>query len=362
MFMNHQWKRFLSLALALLMVMGMVSVQAFATENVEETEEPAVTETVENSGPEDPVPETTVAPETATVPETTAPVQPSEPEEDAAVKSVQALIDALPETITEANQEEVIKLLEAIDETKAALSEEQRDTLDFAKYEAAASALGEDHTPAPLADVTLCARVKENTTGTLTLEYYVTADVETVDYVSFQIGYPNDLLELTGVEASEQLKKVTSYSFDWSSDDGIGIVLYQAQNSATVDLKANETLFTATFEVLKSGTVDANALETARVTVKYGGVAENVSAGTLVLENGETELSVTKKTDPGDVNDDGTVNAYDAWLILKYVAGDTVEGSLLGDQDGFIIGDVNRDGELMNSDAYWILKHLVGLT
>lgn len=243
MFMNQQWKRFLSLALALLMVMGMVSVQAFATENVAETEEPAVTETVEateepavtetveTSAPEeptDPVPETTEDPDPTAVPETTeAPDQTLEPEEDAAVKSVQALIDALPEVeaITEANREEVETLLEAIDEAKAELSDEELAELNFDKYEAAASALGEDHTPAPLT---------------------------------------------------------------------------------------------------------------------------------------ETPLSVTQ-TDMADTNGDGEINAYDAWLILKYVAGDTVEGSKIGDSNGDAIGDVNGDGAVMNSDARLILKYLVGL-
>lgn len=61
-----------------------------------------------------------------------------------AADQVQAMINALPsaEAITEDNTEEVKAQLEAIDEAKAQLSDEELDQLDFSLYTEAASALG----------------------------------------------------------------------------------------------------------------------------------------------------------------------------------------------------------------------------
>lgn len=83
-------------------------------------------------------------------------------EPDEAVSAVQALIDALPaaEDISDANADEVSGQLDAIDEAKLALTEEQAAQLDFAKYDAAAAAVlalaGEPdaNEPAVLADTT----------------------------------------------------------------------------------------------------------------------------------------------------------------------------------------------------------------
>ena len=83
-------------------------------------------------------------------------------ENDKAVQAVQALIDALPdaEDITDTNADEVSGQLDAIDEAKLALTEEQAAQLDFAKYDAAAAAVlalaGEPdaNEPAVLADTT----------------------------------------------------------------------------------------------------------------------------------------------------------------------------------------------------------------
>ena len=60
------------------------------------------------------------------------------------VASVQAMIDALPgaDEITDDNAEEVEEQLEAIDEAKAQLSDEETDELDMTRYAEAAAALG----------------------------------------------------------------------------------------------------------------------------------------------------------------------------------------------------------------------------
>lgn len=69
---------------------------------------------------------------------------PSNVQKTVTVERVQAMIDALPsaEEITEDNAEDVKAQLEAIDEAKAQLSDEELDTLDFSRYIEAADALG----------------------------------------------------------------------------------------------------------------------------------------------------------------------------------------------------------------------------
>ena len=64
-------------------------------------------------------------------------------ENDKAVQTVQALIDALPaaEDISDANADEVSGQLDAIDEAKQALTEEQAARLDLTGYDAAAAAV-----------------------------------------------------------------------------------------------------------------------------------------------------------------------------------------------------------------------------
>ena len=69
---------------------------------------------------------------------------PNGPIELSAADQVQAMIDGLPnaEEITEENAEEVKAQLEAIDEAKAQLSDEEIDELDMTRYAEAAAALG----------------------------------------------------------------------------------------------------------------------------------------------------------------------------------------------------------------------------
>lgn len=72
-----------------------------------------------------------------------APDKEPDEEPDEAVSAVQALIDALPaaEDISDANADEVSGQLDAIDEAKQALTEEQAARLDLTGYDAAAAAV-----------------------------------------------------------------------------------------------------------------------------------------------------------------------------------------------------------------------------
>lgn len=70
-------------------------------------------------------------------------------EKKAAVQKVQALIDALPETVTVENAESVSAQLEAIDEAMAELTEEQREELDMTRLHAISEVL---NTPMTVAE------------------------------------------------------------------------------------------------------------------------------------------------------------------------------------------------------------------
>ena len=106
-------------------------------------------------------------------------------ENDKAVQTVQALIDALPaaEDISDANADEVSGQLDAIDEAKLALTEEQATQLDFAKYDAAAAAVlalaGEPdaNEPAVLADTT---GTQPSGSGTAEDPYQITSAAELI--------------------------------------------------------------------------------------------------------------------------------------------------------------------------------------
>ena len=79
---------------------------------------------------------------------------PNGPTELSAADQVQAMINALPsaEAITEENAEEVEAQLEAIDEAKEKLSDEEIDELDMTRYAEAAAALGALAAPMLLAN------------------------------------------------------------------------------------------------------------------------------------------------------------------------------------------------------------------
>ena len=79
---------------------------------------------------------------------------PNGPTELSAADQVQAMIDGLPNTeeITEDNAEEVKAQLEAIDEAKEKLSDEEIDELDMTRYAEAAAALGALDAPMLLAN------------------------------------------------------------------------------------------------------------------------------------------------------------------------------------------------------------------
>ena len=126
------------------------TVEPTATPTPNPTAEPTATPAAETPAPEttaEPTPEPTVEP-TATP--------------DAA-EQVQALIDALPDEVTDDNAEAVEQALTDIDDAKESLTEDELAGLDFARYDAAANALLALWGEAPADEVELLDNYQEPT-------------------------------------------------------------------------------------------------------------------------------------------------------------------------------------------------------
>ena len=106
-------------------------------------------------------------------------------ENDKAVQTVQALIDALPaaEDISDANADEVSGQLDAIDEAKQALTEEQAARLDLTGYDAAAAAVlalaGEPDANEPVL-LAAIAGTRPGGSGTAKAPYQITGAAELI--------------------------------------------------------------------------------------------------------------------------------------------------------------------------------------
>ena len=161
-------KRILSLLLCCVMLIGLLPTAAFAEDSAEEPPvcscETACTAESMNKecpvcGAENAIPQNCgqyipVEDRTGENGSTERADDPNGPTELSAADQVQAMIDGLPnaEEITEDNAEEVKAQLDAIDEAKEKLSDEEIDELDMTRYAEAAAALGALAAPMLLAN------------------------------------------------------------------------------------------------------------------------------------------------------------------------------------------------------------------
>ena len=161
-------KRILSLLLCCVMLIGLLPTAAFAEESTETPPvcicETACTADNMNTecpvcGAENAIPQNCgqyipVEDRTGENSSTEGADDPNGPTELSAADQVQAMINGLPnaEEITEDNAEEVKAQLEAIDEAKEKLSDEEIDELDMTRYAEAAAALGALAAPMLLAN------------------------------------------------------------------------------------------------------------------------------------------------------------------------------------------------------------------
>ena len=161
-------KRILSLLLCCVMLIGLLPTAAFAEDSAEgppvcSCETACTAESMNKEcpvcGAENAIPQNCgqyipVEDRTGENGSTERADDPNGPTELSAADQVQAMIDGLPnaEEITEDNAEEVKAQLEAIDEAKEKLSDEEIDELDMTRYAEAAAALGALAAPMLLAN------------------------------------------------------------------------------------------------------------------------------------------------------------------------------------------------------------------
>ena len=161
-------KRILSLLLCCVMLIGLLPTAAFAEDSAEtppvcRCETVCTTDNMNKEcpvcGAENAIPQNCgqyipVEDRTGENSSTERADDPNGPTELSAADQVQAMINALPsaEAITEENAEEVKAQLEAIDEAKEKLSDEEIDELDMTRYAEAAAALGALAAPMLLAN------------------------------------------------------------------------------------------------------------------------------------------------------------------------------------------------------------------
>ena len=161
-------KRIFSTLLALCMLLCLMPTAAFAEDSAEEPpvcscETPCTADNMNTEcpvcGAENAIPQNCgqyipVEDRTGENGSTERADDPNGPTELSAADQVQAMIDGLPnaEEITEDNAEEVKAQLDAIDEAKEKLSDEEIDELDMTRYAEAAAALGALAAPMLLAN------------------------------------------------------------------------------------------------------------------------------------------------------------------------------------------------------------------
>ena len=165
---NEMRKRILSLLLCCVMLIGLLPTAAFAEDSAEgppvcSCETACTAESMNKEcpvcGAENAIPQNCgqyipVEDRTGENGSTERADDPNGPTELSAADQVQAMIDGLPnaEEIIEDNAEEVKAQLEAIDEAKEKLSDEEIDELDMTRYAEAAAALGALAAPMILAN------------------------------------------------------------------------------------------------------------------------------------------------------------------------------------------------------------------
>ena len=183
------------------------------------------------------------------------------------VERVQAMIDALPdaEEITEDNAEEVTAQLEAIDEAKAELTDEEIDELDITRYMAAAAALGSLAAPMLLANAAPAEQFNltpggtywfdlsgENIPGTVntgTSYGAVSVPDTTLHYVPFTYAGTVDAYKLTSAMATtEEYAEQNIYSHSlfvadyavthpvrWNTLNTAGMIFGKSYTGGSVD-------------------------------------------------------------------------------------------------------------------------------
>ena len=153
------------------------------------------------------------------------------------------------------------------------------------------------------------------------------------------------------VSVQPKRTRVTGISFE---NDTMELGLY-----GSLTLQPKVTPAKATDKTVTWTTSNKNV-----ATVSRGGVVTGINIGTAVItavtSDGAFKASVTVKVSSaapaGDINNDGSVDAGDALLVLRYSV-----GLIALSQAQQSVADVNSDGDIDAGDAILILRYDAGL-
>lgn len=168
---------------------------------------------------------------------------------------------------------------------------------------------------------------------------------QSISSLMLTISYNSSVLELKSAVIGSVFTKVANAETTTRAEDG-KVVL----NWVTTD---SWFYGDGEFALLTFLVRDGSAGQTASITATYN--PENVFNGhfiniDLTMEDGSVSVADYL---PGDISDDGEINAKDAVTLLRYVTGydeAVVEDAL----------DTNGDGAVNNKDAVWLLRYIAG--
>lgn len=328
-------KRILSAVLSAALLLQLSPLAAFAedTSLLPVTAQTALTEPApeeptpkpageETALPEEPAPEETAVPMAAPTPEPTAePTAAPAPEETAApdaaetpapepsaeptaapdpAAAVQAMIDALPDEVTEDNAEAVEQALTDIDDAKQSLTEEELAGLDLTRYDAAANALLALWGEAPADEVEL-------------LDNYPTPTTEGEWYV---IDSVDDLYWLATAPKNVKAKLTADITINKSVLDKDGDLNDPANFKLWTPIGTLNSPFTGTF--------DGN---------------NKTISGLYFNDSGKDDVGLF-----GCVGTNGTVK--DVTLADSYVSGKSYVGGICGMNNGGTVEGCRNSGKV----------------
>lgn len=219
---------------------------------------------------------------------------------------VQQMIDALPDTVTEENAEDVRTQLTAIDEAKAELSDEELEALDITKYQAAVEALLKLEGMAGANEAEVLA-------DTITLNSNITINNSNKGNYNGKVitgSTTKNQITISGTSVSFTIRDLHLLLEHSSSDKNLMHAAIKLENNASLTLSlegANEIRggnMHAGIEVPAGCSVTIRGSGSLTVTGGYGAAGIGAAWGSETTPNGDGQ-TVGSITIEG-----GTVNAY----------------------------------------------------
>ena len=268
-------------------------------------------------------------------------------------KDVQDLIDALPDptTINEDNVEEIETQLEAIDDLKADLSDEELDSVDFTRYVEVATVLEQllygvqessnQGTSIRLTTSTSANNEKEVNDVTSLVDALTDSTIEVIKLVGdIDISSTLEIKRTVTLDLNGYVLKMTANNSAVKIFNGGNLTLIDSNPSASHFFDTNNNLWqlsSSGFEVL--GGIITNS---GQASVGSGLYIEN--GGSFTMNGGNIVGCKSSNSPSGGVYNEGTF-IFNAGSIQGYAGGLYNKGTVNGN-GGLITNYVNNQGSI----------------